>query len=544
MFHHCYQKFRFVRLLALVLAAVFLAGAVNCAASPETNTPQQWYLHDALHRLETGDMWTAASLYRMAIAADPAALELLDFPLGELPLSLAGDILLTKIALLEDEPQRAALGWENRWKQGLPVRLFIDGESREVIDIFSLNGRNVNERQELAAFVEAMAPGQTVVVELLADDGGIYAEEFQLGARYRNSLILPLLMLSWWEYGVYAAAAGHYDLASDAALAAEAYLYSHGSDPGLNLSLLQASTELLRSLIRASQQDNAANGLLAAQADHIEAVWPDLQYHVYQYPQYWQPLLRNEALAQHLPVQDLPALLVDSQIRPPGTLLPYPDTDGRLLGASLEIPIHEPERLWEEASMLYQEFLQTRDPSAFGSALERSLALNDLRPDSSAGWFLTGQLLAELKDDDHALEWAADALIKSLDLQPDLLEAQLLLAQVLLEQGRFYSAADQYTLIIERFQEPVVTGLVTAPLTFAYIADGRIEAGRRYFLSLLRQYNQPCILFSLAILEGTRANTHSALAYIEQIREHPKATELELEYAELLQKEYEAERNR
>jgi len=85
------------------------------------------------------------------------------------------------------------------------------------------------------------------------------------------------------------------------------------------------------------------------------------------------------------------------------------------------------------------------------------------------------------------MELAAEALINAVEVNPTNARAQMLLANVLLEQGRFYSAIEQYKSLFAK-NENMINGLTITPLTIAYIADGRIEAGIIYLEEMAELY--------------------------------------------------------
>jgi tetratricopeptide (TPR) repeat protein len=70
----------------------------------------------------------------------------------------------------------------------------------------------------------------------------------------------------------------------------------------------------------------------------------------------------------------------------------------------------------------------------------------------------------------------------------------------MLEQGRFWSAVEQYKNLFNK-DLSMLTGTNISNLTLAYIADGRVEAGLNYLNELLKKDpNNFYINISLAVL--------------------------------------------
>lgn len=435
---------------------------------------QEWLLEAAWIRYESGDYNGAGDRYLWATALDPSDTGLWRFPVGRLPLGLAGAVMVDVIQLLEQE-----------------------------------------------------------------------AEDTDCG------VTLSQWMLGYLHYGLFAATAGHMERVEEAALALENIYYGFYHVDDLDFALLQAAPALLRSLAAVKSDPESTLWRLRPQRQNIATSWWFLEISFLSYPDYWAPLLRHEewaevtpmdisfALAWHPEPVDYAGAFPDLTGQFHQGLLPawglvvedladmeYAQARELLLDAMLDAYAH-----WQ-ASGSYEDFEET---------LQLAGILTQWDPQCFEAWFVTGQLLAELKDDPEALEAAADALIISLDLAPDVLEAQLLLAQVLLEQGRFFSAADQYKFIIGRFGDELITGLVTAPLALAYAADGRTAAGILFFEELLTEHATPAVLLPLAVLYGVDQQPQIALDYVQKVVDHPQASTEQQQYALLLWDEYSAQ---
>ncbi len=133
----------------------------------------------------------------------------------------------------------------------------------------------------------------------------------------------------------------------------------------------------------------------------------------------------------------------------------------------------------KHAAELYKNWKQNRQAEDFQKALIYAESSTELSPDNDEAWLLLGMLYSEMKTAPEAMEKAADALVNAVDINPANGKAQLLLAQVLMEQGRYWSAIEQYKMLIEK-NEAMRTPMVLSQLTFCYIADGRIQAGINY----------------------------------------------------------------
>jgi len=144
------------------------------------------------------------------------------------------------------------------------------------------------------------------------------------------------------------------------------------------------------------------------------------------------------------------------------------------------------ERL-QEAALFYDRWQNGGGAENFQQAIIYTASAVEIRPDWDEPWLLLGMLYSEMKADQEAMELATEALINAVEANPANARAQMLLANVLLEQGRFYSAIEQYKSLFAK-NENMINGLTITPLTIAYIADGRIEAGIIYLEEMAELY--------------------------------------------------------
>ena len=457
------------------MVVVLLFGPVLSGSSVQAGVEginlQEWLLEDAWIRLDSGDYGGAADAFQWAMAFDPGNEELWQFPIGRLPLGLAGSVMVDMIQVLEQEAATKECG-----------------------------------------------------------------------------VMLRQWMLGYLHYGLFASAAGHMQRVEEAALAIENIYYAFFHVDDLDFPLMQAAPAMLRSLAAAQTEAESTLWQLRAQQTNIEASWWFLEICLLRYPDYWAPLLRHEDWAE-IPSADI-SYALEWYPEPAEYDGAFPDLEGQFHNGLLpawDVVLEELDGLdYDHARELllgtmfdaFAHWQDSRSYEDFEETLLLAAVLTQWDPQCFEAWFVTAQLLAELKDDPKSLEAATDALIQTLDLVPDFLEAQLLLAQVLMEQGRFYSATDQYKFIIERFGEELITGLVTAPLALAYVADGRTVAGIIYFEKLLADHGTAAVLLPLAVLYGVDQQLRKAMDYVQQVMDHPEATEEQRRYAYLLREEY------
>lgn len=194
----------------------------------------------------------------------------------------------------------------------------------------------------------------------------------------------------------------------------------------------------------------------------------------------------------------------------------------------------------KHAARLYQSWQNNGDAKDFQRALIYAESASDLQPDWDEAWLLEGMLYAELKSDHKALEKAVAALIRAVDINPANGRAQMILAQLLMEQGRFWSAIEQYQSLIAK-NKAMQNGTIISQLTFCYIADGRVQAGRDYIERLLKdeQYegDKDWLKISRAVLfkaqgdKGQAVNIlESSLNNIKEVEKSDSAKVKEMEY--------------
>lgn len=124
----------------------------------------------------------------------------------------------------------------------------------------------------------------------------------------------------------------------------------------------------------------------------------------------------------------------------------------------------------------------------------------ELSPQWDRPRVLLGMIYASFRGDLEALELAAELLIEAIDINPANGPAQLLLAQVLMNQGRFWSAIEQYQSLFVK-SKAMITPMNTAPLALCYILDNRIRAGVVYFDRLAAEHpGHPAVAIGRAVL--------------------------------------------
>jgi len=179
----------------------------------------------------------------------------------------------------------------------------------------------------------------------------------------------------------------------------------------------------------------------------------------------------------------------------------------------------------KHAAELYKNWKQNNQVKDFQKALIYAKSSIELSQDNDEAWLLLGMLYSEMKATPEAMEKAADALVRAVDINPANGRAQLLLAQVLMEQGRYWSAIEQFKMLIER-NEAMRTPMVLSQLTFCYIADGRIQAGINYVSKApeiikgdsaekLRWSNWKCI--NHAVLDKAQGKREDAVNFLKFI---------------------------
>jgi tetratricopeptide (TPR) repeat protein len=153
------------------------------------------------------------------------------------------------------------------------------------------------------------------------------------------------------------------------------------------------------------------------------------------------------------------------------------------------------------AAYNYSRFrCDSSDNKALFKALEYSASAAELLRDYDQSWLIFGLVLSEFKSEKEMLEKAGQAFIKAAELNPANAQAQQLLAQNMLEQGRFWSAVEQYKNLFNK-DRSMLTGTNISNLTLAYIADGRMEAGLNYLGELQKKApNNFYINTSMAVL--------------------------------------------
>lgn len=137
----------------------------------------------------------------------------------------------------------------------------------------------------------------------------------------------------------------------------------------------------------------------------------------------------------------------------------------------------------KHAAQLYKNWQQNLREDDYQKAILYAESSVKLMPDNDDAWLMLGLLYSEMKAIPEAMEKATDALVHAVVINPANGRAQLLLAQVLMEQSRYWSAIEQFKMLMAE-SETMWTPAVLSQLTFCYIADGRIQAGLDYISNI------------------------------------------------------------
>jgi len=152
-------------------------------------------------------------------------------------------------------------------------------------------------------------------------------------------------------------------------------------------------------------------------------------------------------------------------------------------------------------------------------ALEYAASAVNLIPESDQSWLIWGMILSEFKNERNMLVEAGEAFIKAAEINPANAQAQIMLAYNLMEQGRFWSAIEQYKNLFNK-DRSMLTGTNIANLSLAYIADGRVEAGIHYLIELSKKDPENFYLnTSLAVLYQHSNHKEYAELIIESLLE-------------------------
>jgi tetratricopeptide (TPR) repeat protein len=188
----------------------------------------------------------------------------------------------------------------------------------------------------------------------------------------------------------------------------------------------------------------------------------------------------------------------------------------------------------QTAARFYGEWEKDHKSVNLQQALIYADSASRLSPDWDKPWTLLGMIHATLRSDRGALELSTEALIRAVDINPANGPAQLLLAQVLMQQGRLWSAIEQYKSLFAK-NEAMITGINTAPLAMCYVLDGRTQAGMLYFQELAKKYpKKTSVLIAQAILQRHGGKPNDALALLNQIATRSNTPAGERDYAKTL----------
>lgn len=188
----------------------------------------------------------------------------------------------------------------------------------------------------------------------------------------------------------------------------------------------------------------------------------------------------------------------------------------------------------EKAAQLYRQWEKGKKPEDLRQALIYADSASRLSPNWDRPWTLLGMIHANFRNDREALELATKSLIRAVDINPANGPAQLLLAQVLMEQGRFWSAIEQYKSLFAK-SEAMITGINTAPLAMCYVLDNRIQAGMFYFQELAARYpKKTSVVIAQAVLQRHGGKPKDALTLLDNIVARPDTSAGERDYVKTL----------
>ncbi|MBF0278768.1 MAG: tetratricopeptide repeat protein [SAR324 cluster bacterium] len=180
---------------------------------------------------------------------------------------------------------------------------------------------------------------------------------------------------------------------------------------------------------------------------------------------------------------------------------------------------------FQKAVSLMKDWRKRKDPGLFQQALTNIVSATDLNPKMGDYWFFQGMIYSELKSSKEAMESAAQSFIEAIAANPAHKKAQFMLAYTLSEQGRYWSAIEQFEYLIEQYPD-MINGQVMVPLALSYIADGRVEAGISYFSTLQKSYSdKPSVAISLAVLKKYNNKLEEASKILNGVLEQVSSSE-------------------
>lgn len=187
-----------------------------------------------------------------------------------------------------------------------------------------------------------------------------------------------------------------------------------------------------------------------------------------------------------------------------------------------------------EAASFYQSWEKNGNITDLQKALVYADSATQLAPDHEQGWVLLGMIHSVMHSDEEALLAATDAFIRAIDINPANGAAQLLLAHVLMRQGRFWSAIEQYESLFDK-SEAMITGINTAPLALSYVLDNRTLAGIQYFQQLSAKHpDKACLMLPQAVLLHSNGGSSEAMALLNKVINSDSAKEPDRDYARQL----------
>lgn len=197
--------------------------------------------------------------------------------------------------------------------------------------------------------------------------------------------------------------------------------------------------------------------------------------------------------------------------------------------------------LLQQAEHDYQLWRQQGGPERFQRALFNIESALTIEPEKSELWFFQGLLLSELKGDAAIGEQALTSALKAVQLNPEHGRAQVLLAQLLFNQGRFEHAVKQIHYLFAKdagLQNAQLISLLAA----SYIAADQANKGSRYFLGkVISLPDSAPAKLALAILFKDQGKLEVAKKTLKSLLDQPDISQENKDYARSLLNQWQQE---